>query len=682
MTRNGFGLYIAAPIVILTLFSLFGARPAVAGTMHEDFRALLSRTAGSEMVSGLVMLAEQPELDRIERRIQETGQTSRWRRHQFVVVEAQQTAARTQGGILSLLQELQAQGAVRSFQSFWITNVIAVEASPQVFEQLADRADVGTIFVNQPIELRPGWADTPVEPAKGLRSLPDNLVCVNVAPVWAESLRGQGRLVCSFDTGADGDHEAFAARWRGLRSGVDWSWAWRDPGGSSQFPFDTGYHGTHVLGIMVGEKPDSTPIGVAPAAEWIAARILNPYVVSDIIACYEWAVDPDGDPGTVSDVPDVINNSWGTSGNCDQTYWNAIDVVEAAGIVNTIAVDNSGPSPASVNSPESRAASPFANFGVGNVNPHVEGYPISNTSGRGPSPCDMTSIKPEVTAPGTQIYSSMPNDGYGTLSGTSMACPHVSGAVAILRQVDPDLTVNQVKHALMATAYDRGAAGEDNDYGSGIIDLAAAVNLVRPLPNYPPQNLRAEVAEDDVTLRWDAPQQVSPLNPLDAYRIYRAPVGEGFPLEPLGELRAGLGGAEYTDADLPPGLWHYVVTALYIQGESGPSNEVEVETVAPSAVEAIRPADALSLLAGPNPFTQSTIIRYQVRGAGPVRLSVHDAEGREVRRLVDGPLLPAGASAAAWDGADASGRALPSGTYFVRLAEGGQVRSRAVTLLK
>jgi hypothetical protein len=78
---------------------------------------------------------------------------------------------------------------------------------------------------------------------------------------------------------------------------------------------------------------------------------MNHYTIEHALECYEWVVDPDGDPGTISDVPDVVNNSWDTSGDCDTTYWNAIDVAEAAGIVNTISVDNSGPGPYSVNSP-------------------------------------------------------------------------------------------------------------------------------------------------------------------------------------------------------------------------------------------------------------------------------------------------------------------------------------------
>jgi hypothetical protein len=346
-------------------------------------------------------------------------------------------------------------------------------------------------------------------------------------------------------------------------------------------------------------------------------------------------------------------------------------------------VDNTGPNPGSVNSPESRALTPNVNFGVGNVNPHIAGYPIASSSGRGPSPCDGTSIKPEVAAPGTQIYSSLPNNNYGSLTGTSMACPHTSGAVALLRQVNPDLTVDEIKTALMATALDRGAVGEDNDYGWGIIDIAAAAaSVAPPLPANPPENLQASVAEDEVTLTWEEPREVSPENQLRSYLIYRAPSGEPFPGVPLAELRAIFSPPVYVDHDVPPGLWHYVVTAEYENGESGPSNEVEVETLAPSSVGLVRAADGLSLLVGPNPLVESTIIRFRSRGLGPVTLSVFDSGGRKLRTLVSGAAVPAGESAAAWDARDDAGRQVPSGVYFVRLEEAEHELQRAVTVLR
>lgn len=576
MSHRGFWI-----VAIMMVLVLPAAVPSAhAGSFDQEFADQLSAASPGEFVTGLVMIREQVDHPRMDREMREIGLTSRWRRHEFVVRNAKAIAKDSQRSLVRDLDRWKREGSVRSFQSFWVTNMIVVEALPQVFDRLVVRADIGTIYANAEVNLREGWDEPGVRTEGdegGLRTLPNNLVCVNVQPAWNAGYDGTGTLVATFDSGADGNHPAFASRWRGAQPGVEWWEAWKDPYTGSQFPFDSGSHGTHVLGILTADPPVGDPIGVAPGALWISAGILIQYNVAKIIECYQWAVDPDGNPSTIDDVPDVINNSWGTSANCDQTFWNAIDLVEAAGIVNVISVDNSGPSYASVNSPESRALSPTVNFGVGNVNPHLAGYPIANSSGRGPSPCDYTSIKPEVTAPGTQIYSTLPNGGYGLKSGTSMASPHVSGAVAILRQINPDLTVDEVKTALMATAFDRGTAGEDNDYGWGIIDVGSAVQYVlNSIPMYPPRNLAAAVSGDSVSLTWDPPSLFNPNNPIQSYRIYRAALGDSFPLDPIAEVSAFTPAPSYLDTGLADGQYHYVVTALFVLGESGPSNDVEV----------------------------------------------------------------------------------------------------------
>jgi hypothetical protein len=488
--------------------------------------------------------------------------------------------------------------------------------------------------------------------------------------------------VCLFDTGADGNHEAFAARWRGTEEGVDWWEAWHDPYTNTQFPYDSGIHGTHVLGIMTATPPGQDPIGIAHEAQWIAAGILINYNVQKIIAAYEWAADPDGNPGTIDDVPDVVNNSWGTSDNCSQTYWAAIDVVEAAGVVNTIAVDNTGPGAASVNSPESRADGPYKNFGVGNVNPHQADCPINSSSGRGPSPCDGVSIKPEVTAPGTSIYSTFPNNGYGNLTGTSMACPHVSGAVAILRQVNPDLEVDEVKQVLMETSRDQGQSGEDNTYGWGVIDVAAAVEMVlEETENLPaPRELTAEILPpNDVYLTWKAPPSIGgPENPIQAYNLYRTPQSEPFPEDPLAVLGPGL--QSYTDESVPEGIHSYVLTAEYETGESGPSNVVDIEV--PGTASADSPAGlsaGLALNGSPNPFTDRGVLRYRLKDSGAARIVIYDVGGR----IVGSVSLSSGSQTGeiVWDGRDPSGHSLPSGIYFAELRQSGEsVKSRLLLL--
>jgi subtilisin family serine protease len=658
---------------------------ARSGELHDGMIDLLARTPSDSLVSGLVMLAEQPNARAMQNRIATLGLSSRWRQHQFIIETAQEIAARSQADLLSTLEAWKRDGAVRSYRSYWITNVVEVEAKPSVFDRLARRPDVGTIYENAPIEIR-GAAEGAQAP-RPTSLLSDDLICVDVAPAWQMGLRGDTRIVASFDTGVDGTHPALAARWRGVYPGVPWYAAWHDPYRQTTFPWDSSSHGTHVTGIMVATMPDGTPIGVAPHASWIAAGILIGYDVGKIIESYQWAIDPDGDPSTIDDVPDVINNSWGTSQDCDPTYWNAIDLVEAAGIVNVIAVDNSGPGYATVNSPESRAETPTVNFGVGSVDPHTPGYPISESSGRGPSPCDMVSIKPEVTAPGVAIYSTIPNGGYSEMSGASMAAPHVSGAVAILRQLNPDLTVDEVKTALMATARDTGPPGEDNTYGWGIIDIGSAVEYVKEsLPLYPPRNLLTTVESDTVDLEWVRPERVNPYDPMIAYRIYRSRRDEPYPPTPIAQVQENI--LRFRDRGLPSGIYRYVVTASYQTGESGPSNE-EIAVV--GLTGSVPPSEEVSmpgLSVAPNPSHPTTVISYRMPPRGSVRLNVYNAEGLLVRSLVDQPPFSSSGSSSEmtqsilWDGRDGSGRPVPSGSYFVRLEGNGDPIVRRVTLLR
>jgi subtilisin family serine protease len=666
-------------VVAFAIPAALASAPAAAGGFHEDFIPIISAAEPGEHISGIVVLQDRLDVTRAEAEIESRGYTSRWRRHQFVVTEARQLARRTQGEILSWLDEQRAQGLVRDYQAFWIVNAVAVEAVPGVFDRLVLRPDVELIYENAVVDLRLGWEDDSAPPPVAGGLYPGQ-ICINVADAWSQGYTGSGRLVCDFDTGADGNHEALADKWRGLEAGVDWSEAWHDPYTNTQFPYDSGSHGSHTLGIMIGTPPGDDPIGIAYEAKWIAAGILIGYNVQKIIASYQWAADPDGNPGTIDDVPDVINNSWGTSDNCSNTYWNAIDVVEAAGIVNTIAVDNTGPGNASVNSPESRADSPYQNFGVGNVNPHQQGCPINSSSGRGPSPCDNVSIKPEVTAPGTSIYSSVPG-GYANFSGTSMACPHVSGAVAILRQADPDLEVDEVKQYLMESARDQGNGGEDNTYGWGVIDVSAALEAVlddaSSLPG--PMQLAFEILPpNDVRLTWRPPHIGGPGNPIQGYNIYRAPSDENFPEDPIGSVPVGV--LTYTDEGLAEGVYNYVVTVAYSAGESGPSNVVEVEIEAPSSVGSpFDGAQGLALAGSPNPFSPGGVLRYRLATTEPARLVIYDARGRTIRSQE----IDAGAATGdvIWEGRDASGRRVPSGIYFAQLEQGTRrVQSRLVVL--
>jgi hypothetical protein len=260
------------------------------------------------------------------------------------------------------------------------------------------------------------------------------------------------------------------------------------------------------MGTMAGSV-DGDTVGVAPGAEWIAAAVVDrgggiQRSIIDILAAFEWAADPDEDPSTTDDVPDVVNNSWGIPlgyyPSCNETFWEAIDNLEAAGVVCLFAAGNEGPFSGSIRTPADRITTDFNCFSVGAVDGNIPDLTIASFSSRGPSGCDDFTIKPEVTAPGISIRSTNRTGGYSTMSGTSMATPHASGAVAILRQFNPNATPSQIKQALMYSAQDLGWTGEDNDYGWGVIDIRRALNYMPPPEGIFPALLDLAISGDGI----------------------------------------------------------------------------------------------------------------------------------------------------------------------------------------
>jgi len=184
----------------------------------------------------------------------------------------------------------------------------------------------------------------------------------------------------------------------------------------------------------------------------------------------QWVMDPNGD-GNPSDAPRVVNNSWGNNDPYDTSFLPQVEAWLAAGIFPSFASGNNGSSAGTAGTPGNFEIS----FGVGATGPSDA---ICYFSSRGPAPAGPpwnSVIKPDVSAPGACVRSSLPGGGYVAWQGTSMATPHVTGTVALLLQANPSLTVTELKNAIKSTAVDLGVPGPDNDYGWGRIDCYAAV---------------------------------------------------------------------------------------------------------------------------------------------------------------------------------------------------------------
>lgn len=449
--------------------------PASAAWLDPALEDAAEDAGADGFVNIFVVMKEQLDLTATLAEVDQSGGNATLR-HYRVITGLQDVADRTQEPILTVLENGKNAKLVKSYKSFWITNAFAVEASPAFIEVLNKQPEIGSLYLDYPVELiEPVAASGPLSAAgKGI----ENGIMVSRAPeLWALGIDGTGALACDQDTGADGSHPAFADRWRGLDAGVDPSAAWFDPLENETFPTESDWneHGTHTLGTILGDDGAANQIGMAPGAKWIGAKTIDTGgdIFSDAVAAFEWMADPDGDPGTTDDVPDVCNNSWGLSqsyyGSCRTDFNLAVDAAEAAGVVVIFSAGNEGPSSQSLRSPGNRIAGDYNTFAIGAL--EQDGTTIADFSSRGPSDCDGATIKPEISAIGVDVRSAMPGGGYQLMSGTSMSGPHVSGAVVLLRSAFPEATPDEIKMALYFTAHDLGAAGEDNIFGMGNMDV-------------------------------------------------------------------------------------------------------------------------------------------------------------------------------------------------------------------
>jgi subtilisin family serine protease len=394
------------------------------------------------------------------------------------------TADKDQAG---LRQDLSRLGI--AYTPYYLVNAIEVQGGPLVRLWMRTRPEVDRVLDN-PI-LRPLPAAIPV--AQGDTTTPPdqpqwNLTMIEADRVWKElGVTGQGVVVGQSDTGVQGDHPELSAQYRGKGGQNDYNWL--DPWNGSTRPVDIAGHGTHTLGSILGKN-----VGVAPGASWIAcvnlARNLgNPSVY---LNCMQFMLAPfpeKGDPfrdGDPSRGAEVLNNSWGCPWveGCDpNSLLPAVKALRDAGIFVVVSAGNSGYSGCG------SVTDPLAIYGeVYSVGAVDENGNLTAFSSRGPVTVDGSRrLKPDIAAPGDNVFSSYPGNSYYTASGTSMAGPHVVGVVALMWSANPKLVGNidqTVKILDQSTKPYQGpldacvGKGVPNDgAGYGIVDAYNAVKL-------------------------------------------------------------------------------------------------------------------------------------------------------------------------------------------------------------
>ncbi|KPK67856.1 hypothetical protein AMJ82_09675 [candidate division TA06 bacterium SM23_40] len=402
--------------------------------------------------------------------------------------ELRTVSKQTQAGLVRYLASAEMQGKVEKIRQFWIDNIVLVRAKPEVISALAARPDVMEVFENFTVTLppRPEGGDRP-QLGQSQNQLWDSITKIGVKQVWSTyGLDGTGVVIGGLDTGVDITHPDIAGKMitnNPADPTYPGGWAEFDANGNmivGSVPHDSDEHGTHTTGTMIGGNASGWDIGVAPGASLMHALVIpgGSGTFAQVIGGMEWIIDPDGIPAT-DDGARVINMSLGATG----TYTEMIAPVDnmiAANVFPAIAIGNSGPSPNSTSSPGNVPSA----FGVGMTDSMDV---IATLSGRGPvtwnyPPYVGTYIKPDISAPGVKIYSSVPGNDWqwtsplGDWSGTSMATPHMAGTAALMYQANPTLSVAIAKDLVAQTAIDLGAPGMDNDYGWGRVNAFGAVS--------------------------------------------------------------------------------------------------------------------------------------------------------------------------------------------------------------
>ena len=389
------------------------------------------------------------------------------------------TAKKSQENVIADLR-----GQSVEYKSFPISNSIYVEnGGEQLARTLASDSEVkaieatATLKLEEPIEAKP---ENKVEAAEW------GIADIRANETWEDfGVNGASIVVGSIDSGVEYTHPALVDKYRGnLGNGnFDHNYNWHDPsnvcGDPSLVPCDNNDHGTHTMGTMVGDDGAGNQVGVAPGAKWMTAK------GCEVNTCSELALtssaqfilaptDLQGENPDPSKRPHIVNNSWG-GGPGDDWYVPFVDAWVAAGIFPSWSNGNSGSACDSAGAPGEYQQS----YAAGN---HTISRVIASSSSRGPGVDG--DVKPNISAPGTAVRSSIPGDGYAAFTGTSMAAPHVSGSVALMWEAAPSLVgdIDATRALLDGAATDSedlqcgGTAEDNNVYGEGFLDVYSSVD--------------------------------------------------------------------------------------------------------------------------------------------------------------------------------------------------------------
>ena len=467
--------------------------------------------------------------------------------------ELQENANKAQERTKAILEEGLKNATVEKYESFYIINAIhAVINDKKVLEEIASLDEVISIENNEKISLPP----SPSTNIRSKRSLvqedgidgEENFTLFSennvenytwavkntgADRVWKDySLRGDGITIGIMDTGVNYKLDELKHAYKGYDAATNTfdDAYYKDFTGLNKALNSSGNeHGTMVAASIVGKRnrhnsyvidddgkyhfyaKDTYYYGTAPNIKFINAKVLDKQSgeISNFIGGAEWLLEQK---------PDIINNSWGSTGTvtnkADTIMQNLIANWQKAGIVVIFAsgneMKNNEAKPGSIAYP----ANMLGVFSVGAINKKNK---IWVKSQRGPSPYSSTNnpeIKPDVVAPGegieTFVYDVDTNNRRDRkANGTSFAAPMTTGVAALIKQANPSLSANQIYNILRKTARplidDKNTKSPNMTYGYGAVDAYMAVSVALGKAHYNAQKKAWEIVETNNTDKKDTP---------------------------------------------------------------------------------------------------------------------------------------------------------------------------------
>jgi len=417
-------------------------------------------------------------------------------RRQTVVDDLKTFSKGSQKGLISFLEQ-QKSSDYKIVYQLWITNVVTCYLTESLIEQLSLRNDIDRIDIDEDRQLISEKPEmVAFEPSeKGVDEITYNVTKVNADDVWALGYTGEGVIVSVLDVGVNYNHTDLTDH---MWESDDYPNHGYDFVNNDNDPMDDHGHGTHCAGTVAGDGTAGSQTGMAPDATIMACKVLDAGgngSESGVWAAAEFSVEQGAHVLSLS-------LGWQHAWNPDRVSWrNTFDNVLAAGVVAAIAAGNEGGNVNNVDDVRTPGdcPPPWLNPDqtlIGGISAVVcvgatdQSDDIAYFSSRGPSEWEnidpfndyphnpeLGLIRPDVSAPGVDIKSCTHNSntGYTLMSGTSMATPGVAGMMALLLSKNIGLTPADIAMILETTSVELGAEGKDNVFGSGRVDILAAI---------------------------------------------------------------------------------------------------------------------------------------------------------------------------------------------------------------